>query len=67
MSKNIFPLIGDLEDSGKGQNVYKKLKLSNEQLKIIKKELSNDYKIPICPSVLFGILFFFFFIKNFLV
>ncbi|WP_286154729.1 radical SAM protein [Thomasclavelia cocleata] len=55
MSKNIFPLIGDLEDSGKGQNVYKKLKLSNEQLKIIKKELSNDYKIPICPSVLFGI------------
>lgn len=52
---NIFPLIGDLEDSGKGQDVYSELKLSDSQLKEIKDLFKEDYMIPICPSVLCGI------------
>lgn len=52
---NIFPLIGDLEDSGKGEAVYSKLKLSDRQLKEIKDLFKEDYMIPICPSVLCGI------------
>lgn len=52
---NIFPLIGDLEDSGKGQDVYGELKLSDEQLKQVKTLFNEDYSIPICPSVLCGI------------
>ena len=52
---NIFPLLGDLEDSGRGQDVYNELKLSDTQLKEIKKLLDADYAIPICPSVLCGI------------
>lgn len=51
----IFPLIGDLEDSGRGQNVYQKLKLSDAQLKKVKLFFDEDYFIPICPSVLCGI------------
>lgn len=52
---NIFPLIGDLEDSGKGQDVYSELKLSDDQLREIKNLFEEDYMIPICPSVLCGI------------
>lgn len=52
---NIFPLIGDLEDSGRGQDVYLELKLSDDQLKKIKELFDEDYSIPICPSVLCGI------------
>lgn len=52
---NIFPLIGDLEDFGKGQDVYLELKLSVAQLKKIKELFDEDYAIPICPSVLCGI------------
>lgn len=52
---NIFPLIGDLEDSGKGQNVFSQLKLSDDQLKEVKDLFEEDYMIPICPSVLCGI------------
>lgn len=52
---NMFPLIGDLEDSGKGQDVYSELKLSDEQLKEVKDLFEEEYTIPICPSVLCGI------------
>lgn len=51
----IFPLIGDLEDSGKGRDVYDNLKLSDEQLFNIKCLFNEEYSIPICPSVLCGI------------
>lgn len=51
----IFPLIGDLEDSGLGKTAYRYLKLSDEQLSIIKSQLLEDYRIPICPSVLSGV------------
>lgn len=33
---NIFPLIGDLEDSGRGQDVYQQLKLSDKKLEKVK-------------------------------
>lgn len=52
---NIFPLIGDLEDSGRGSNVFTSLKISDEDLKIIKDKFKDKYEIPICPSVLCGI------------
>ena len=52
---NIFPLIGDLEDSGRGQDVYSKLKLSDTQLRKVKKLLPKEYTIPVCPSVLCGV------------
>ncbi len=56
---NIFPLIGDLEDAGKGQNTYNSLKVSDERLSKLKSHIfvktNEDYRIPICPSVLFGI------------
>lgn len=54
LKHNIFPLLGDLENSGKGQDVYDILKLNDKQLKSIK-SLFKDYIIPICPSVLYGI------------
>ncbi len=52
---NVFPLIGDLEDSGLGKDTYKNLKLSDEQLLLIRAHLPEEYRIPICPSVLCGI------------
>ena len=56
---NIFPLIGDLENAGQGQSIYDKLKVSENDLLLLKKQISEiisfDYEIPICPSVLFGI------------
>lgn len=52
---NVFPLIGDLENSGRGQDVYSKLKLSDTQLKKVKKLFPEEYMIPICPSVLCGV------------
>lgn len=59
IENNIYPLIGDLEDAGKGQDEYKKLKLSDdvltEYLKYIKFITNKDYRIPVCPSALFGI------------
>lgn len=52
---NVFPLIGDLEDSGLGKDTYGKLKLSDEQLMLVKSHFPEGYRIPICPSVLCGI------------
>ena len=56
---SIFPLIGELEAAGQGLSIYDKLKVSESDLSQLKKKIINvlgaDYKIPICPSVLFGI------------
>ena len=52
---NVFPLIGDLEDSGRGKDTYNRLKLSDEQLLVIKAHFPEEYRIPVCPSVLCGI------------
>lgn len=55
LSNNIFPLIGDLEDSGSGQNVYEALKISELELSKFKQDCLPNYILPICPSVLCGI------------
>lgn len=52
---DIYPLIGDLENSGRGQEIYDRLKLNDEQLKYVKSLLPQNYNIPICPSVICGI------------
>lgn len=56
---SIYPLIGDLEDAGKGQDEYRAMKLTNKDLlqlrQFILEQTGEDYRIPICPSVLFGL------------
>ena len=58
---NIFPLLGELELSGKGETNYENLCLNPEELKKIKdnteKLLGHKYQIPVCPSVISGIHF----------
>lgn len=56
---NVFPLIGQLEDAGKGHNLFKSLEVNESMLADLKDYIFNcygeSYEIPICPSVLFGI------------
>lgn len=56
---SIFPLIGDLEDAGKGKGEYRNLKVSDVNLQFLRNHINEkygyDYEIPICPSVLFGL------------
>lgn len=58
---NIFPLLGELELSGKGETNYENLCLNSEELQKIKQKteelLGYEYRIPICPSVISGIHF----------
>lgn len=53
--RNIFPLVGDLEYSGFGIHEYERLRLSTSRLQSLKDSLGDDYRVPICPSVLYGI------------
>lgn len=59
ISHNVFPLIGELELSGKGQTNYYNLFLSPielENLKIRIDEIWNGhYSIPVCPAVINGL------------
>ena len=59
ISLNIFPLLGELELSGKGEINYENLYLSPEELQKIKDSteelLGCRYTIPICPAVISGI------------
>lgn len=56
---NVFPLIGQLEDAGKGHNVFGSLEVTESMLIDLKDYILNcygePYEIPICPSVLFGV------------
>lgn len=58
---NIFPLLGELEYSGKGEINYENLYLTPDDLNKIKHEieilLGGEYRIPICPAVINGIHF----------
>lgn len=58
---NIFPLLGELESSGKGATNYENLCLTKEELCELKmeveEELGESYKIPVCSSVIAGIHF----------
>lgn len=59
LDRGVFPMIGDLEDSGKGKDTYSRLKLSAEKLVELKKNLSKtlgvEYSVPICPATIAGI------------
>lgn len=56
---NIYPLIGDLENSGRGQDHFTALSLSEDELIELKEKVEilfgSEYKIPICPAVVSGI------------
>jgi len=57
--RNFFPLIGDLEYSGKSKEQFEKLKISENDLFQIRLEIFNrfgyHYQVPICPAVIGGI------------
>ena len=58
-SKNIFPLIGQLEKCGSAVNIFNKLNLPDKVLYELRSYILDkygaEYKIPICPSVICGI------------
>lgn len=59
IDNGIYPLVGDLEDSGKSSKLYGELKVSAADLMRIKEIIENEkhiqYHIPICPSVICGV------------
>lgn len=59
LSVGIFPLLSELELSGKGQTNYENLWLNKDELYRIKEEIEricgSEYVVPICPSVISGI------------
>lgn len=56
---NIFPMIGDLENSGRGREHFDALNLSGKKLGQLKREISGvvgtDYIVPQCPAVISSI------------
>lgn len=61
VNAGVFPLLGELEASGKGQTNYENLWLNKEELTQIKASIDHmlgyEYTIPICPAVISGIHF----------
>lgn len=59
LEKKVFPLIGELENSGKACGIYDDIKLDQvelDNLKInVEQILNEEYTIPICPAVIAGI------------
>ncbi len=59
LDHNIFPLIAELENSGDAQEYYSQLALSDDELKELKSQIDHliqeDYKVPVCPSVIGGV------------
>ncbi len=59
INSHIFPLLGELELSGKGQTNYENLSLNAEELMTLKVKVEklwgSDYFIPTCPAVINGI------------
>ena len=57
----IFPLLGELELSGKGQMNYQNLYLNQAELSEIKEKIDEicgeTYSIPVCPAVVNGLHF----------
>lgn len=56
---NVYPLIGDLENSGRGQDHFSALSLSDDELRELKKDVESiigeKYYMPVCPAVIAGI------------
>lgn len=59
LDSNIFPLLGELELSGKGQTNYENLFLSTQELVSLKMKIEKlcgeKYTIPVCPAVINGV------------
>lgn len=59
IDNNIYPMIGDLEESGNAKEIFNQLSVSSEKKKLIKDEIKDligeEYRLPICPSVICGI------------
>lgn len=55
----IYPLIAELENSGRGQEHFSNLSLSADELQSLKRSVEEitgeKYNIPICPAVISGI------------
>jgi len=58
LERNIYPLVGQLENSGSAKDVYNKLYLTDSELKTLKKDievaLGEEYIISFCPAVISG-------------
>lgn len=56
MNNHIFPLIGQLEDAGKGSNIFDQLEVKDAKLlqlkEYIRKEYGIEYQMPICPATI---------------
>ena len=56
---NVFPLLGQLEYAGNAIGEYDSLLLTKEELLKLRLEISKtineDYRVPICPSVVAGL------------
>jgi len=54
----VFPLVADLEESGRGKRVAEELRLDESELRLVRETLEArygpGYGIPICPSVIAG-------------
>lgn len=59
LENGIFPLIGQLEKAGVCSNIFNDLKVSEKDLKLIKKYLKQiygmEYEVPVCPATISGI------------
>lgn len=59
IDNKIYPLLGELEHSGKGETNYNNLCLSKDELKLLKCEIEamwhGRYEIPVCPAVICGV------------
>lgn len=55
----IYPLIAELENSGRGQENFSALALNADELQNLKKKvegiIGEEYNVPICPAVISGI------------
>lgn len=59
IDNNVFPLLGQLEYAGNAKNSYNDLLLTHDELMRLKedigKAIGEEYKVPICPSVIAGL------------
>ena len=59
LKSGIFPMIGELENAGNCHKHYEELKISDEELREIRKwmlqEYGIDYQVPVCPATISGI------------
>ena len=56
---DVFPLIAELEEAGKGELIFDELRLSKEELAKIKLDIllknAEEPRVPICPAMISGI------------